>query len=235
MPDLMHINSHGVSIPNEVFGYPAAPGSAAVVLVHGSDGMVDPWADYIREFATELAGKGCAAFIPSYFDKTRTAAGFAVFSQIPDHLDAWIEAVGDVVSWVKQQPGISTELVGLVGFSLGGHICLRLRATTPALVDFFAPELRQLGGLGARQGATPRVQIHHGTADALVPYSETEAIAKALKNEGGDPEVFLYEGAGHGFAGQDANNAAARRASKYRTLGFFEKNLQSKTEAQGAP
>jgi carboxymethylenebutenolidase len=235
MPDLIHIDSHGASIPNEVCGYPAASRRAAVVLVHGSDGMVDPWADLIREFAADLAGKGFAAFIPSYFDKTRTAAGFAVFSQIPDHLDAWIEAVGDVVSWVKQQPGISTELVGLLGFSLGGHICLRLRGTTQALVEFFAPELRQLGGLGARQAATPRVQIHHGSADVLVPFSETEAIAKALRSEGGDPEVFSYEGAGHGFAEPDANNAAARRASKYRTLAFFERNLQSKTEAQGAP
>lgn len=231
--DLIDIDSHGTAIRTEVFHRPGLP-DAAIVLAHGSDGMTEPWATLIREYAAELAGKGFAAFVPSYFAKTGTAPGPGVFAQIPANLDAWIETVGDVVAHVKTLPEIPAQRVGLLGFSLGGHICLRLRGATPAVVAFFAPELRQFGGLAARQPATAQIEIHHGLADLLVPFSEAQAIVAALKGEGAVPEVFSYEGAGHGFAGADPNNATARRSSKYRTLAFFEKNLPSKREAQHA-
>jgi len=153
---------------------------------------------------------------------------------MPANLESWVEAVGDIVAHVKTLPGIQPRRVGLLGFSLGGHICLRLRAAAPAIVEFFAPELRQLGGLGVRQPAAAQIEIHHGLADLLVPFSETQAIAAQLKNEGSTPEVFSYEGAGHGFAGADPNNATARRSSKLRTLAFFEKSFHSKREAHRA-
>jgi len=92
-------------------------------------------------------------------------------------------------------------------------------------VEFFAPQLRPLGGLGPSQGVLPRIQIHHGLADLLVPYSDTQAIVTTLEHEGATPETFSYEGAGHGFAGADPHNAAARRASKDRTLEFFGRTL----------
>jgi carboxymethylenebutenolidase len=220
--DLIHIDSHGTAIPTEVF---RAEGTAhaAIVVVHGSDGMNEPWAALIREYATELAGQGFTAFIPNYFVRTRTVPGPAVFAQMPENLAAWTEAVADVVGHVKALP----QRVGLLGFSLGGHIALRLRGLSPAIVEFFAPELRQLGGLGASQPATAKIEIHHGLADMLVPFSETEAIASTLKNEGVAAEVFSYEGAGHGFAGSDPNNAMARRASRNRTMEFFQKNFQA--------
>ncbi len=234
MTDLINIDSHGTSVPTEVFNPLGHADGAAIVIAHGSDGMTVPWAELIREFAADLAGKGFTAFIPSYFAKTGTVPGPAVFAQIPAGLDSWVGTVRDVVAHVKTVPGVAAERVGLLGFSLGGHICLRLRGETQAVVEFFAPELRQLGGLGARQSARPYVEIHHGLADLLIPFSEAQAIAAALKAEGAVPEVFSYEGAGHGFAGADPTNATALRSSKYRTLAFFEKRLQSKTEAQHA-
>src|SRR6266545_3950860 len=226
MSGLMDIDSHGTAIRTEVF-HPRGREIAAIVLAHGSDGMTEPWTALIREYAAELAGKGFIAFIPSYFAKTGTVPGPAVFGQIPALLVGWIEAVSDVVAHIETLPGIAVHGVGLLGFSLGGHICLRLRGATPAVVAFFAPELRQLGGVGVQESAGPHVEIHHGLADLLVPFSEAEAIAAALRNEGVIPEVFSYEGADHGFAGADPNNATARRSSKYRTLAFFEKNLPS--------
>ncbi len=234
MTELMDIDSHGISIRTEVFHPLGQLNGATVVLAHGSDGMNEPWAALIREYAAELAEKGFTVFIPSYFAKTRTIAGPRVFAEIPANLEAWVEAVGDVAAHVKALPRISAERAGLLGFSLGGHICLRLRGATQVLVEFFAPELRQFGGIGARPVVSLRIEIHHGLTDEVVPFSETQAIAAALKNEGAAPEVFSYEGAGHGFAGADPNNAAARRSSKNRTLAFFEKHLQLRREAHNA-
>ena len=224
MTNLITIDSHGTAIQAELFT-PAGTSNGAIIVAHGSDGMIEPWAALIREYASELAARGFAAFIPNYFGKTATAPGMNVFSELPANLLSWVEAVSDTVAQVKALPGISASRVGLLGFSLGGHICLRLRESTKALVEFFAPELRELGGIASAGVPAPHVQIHHGLADLLVPFSNAQSITAALKLEGTAAEVFSYEGAGHGFAGADPNNATARRCSKDRTLAFFEKCL----------
>ncbi|MDQ3907895.1 MAG: dienelactone hydrolase family protein, partial [Acidobacteriota bacterium] len=43
------------------------------------------------------------------------------------------------------------------------------------------------------------VQVHHGTADRAVAVAETERLEKVLKAQGTPTEVFLYDGADHGF------------------------------------
>ena len=225
MTNLISIDSHGTAIQAEAFGPAGTPNGAAIVIAHGSDGMKEPWAAMIREYASELAGKGFTALVPRYFNKTGTDAGPKVFSELPAHLHSWTEAVGDAVTHAKTLPGISPLRVGLLGFSLGGHICLRLRGSAKALVEFFAPELRELGGLGSAGARGLQIQIHHGLADMLVPFSNAQRVIAVLKPEGTVPEVFSYEGAGHGFAGADPNNATARRSAKVRTLAFLEKHV----------
>jgi len=223
------IDSHGTAIQTELFSPAGASNGAAVIVVHGSDGMTEPWAASIREYAIDLAAMGFTALIPNYFEKTGTTPGLHLFSEPPTNcianLHSWEEAVSDTVAHAKTLPGTPVSRIGLLGFSLGGHICLRLRGLAQALVEFFAPELRDFGGLGPAGSPSPHIQIHHGLADLLVPFSNAQAIVDALKHEGADPELFSYEGAGHGFAGADPNNATARRSSKDRTLAFLPKYL----------
>src|SRR5580765_5753057 len=95
------IDSHGTAIPTELFAPAGANNGGAVVVAHGSDGMLEPWASMIREYASELAGKGFTALIPNYFAKTRTIPGPAVFTQLPANLNSWVEAVSDVVTYAK--------------------------------------------------------------------------------------------------------------------------------------
>ena len=222
---MIGIDSHGTPIQVEFFAPASASNGGAIIVAHGSDGMNEPWAGMIHEYATELAGKGFTVLIPHYLEKTVTTPGPQVFSEMRKNLPSWEEAVNDTIAHTKTMPGISPSQVGLLGFSLGGHLCLRLRASAQAVVEFFAPELVELGGIGSAGGKTPRVQIHHGLADLLVPFSDTEDIVVALKREGTAAEVFSYEGAGHGFAGTDPNNSTARSSSKARTLDFFQKYL----------
>ena len=218
------IESHGKAIATEVFPPAGASRGVSVVIAHGTDGMKEPWGAMIREYAAALAAMGITALIPNYFEKTVTAPGMQVWSSPPAHLDAWLEAVDDTVSYALTLSG-AASCVGLLGFSLGGHICLRLRRSAKCVVEFFAPELRQFGGLGSGASPAASVQIHHGLADVLVPFSEAAAIAAALQKEGAATEMFSYEGAGHGFAGADPDNATARRSSKDRTLAFFKRSL----------
>jgi dienelactone hydrolase len=109
-----------------------------------------------------------------------------------------------------------------LGFSLGGHICLRLRAQASVLAVFFAPELQ---GLGSPTLGALHAQIHHGLADTTVPFTDAQRIDGLLKAEGAISEAFFYEGASHGFVGNDAHNATARRDSKDRAISLFARNL----------
>lgn len=222
---MISIDSHATVIQAELFS-PAAGSSngAAIIVAHGSDGMNEPWAAMIREYARELAVRGFTAVIPHYFDKTHSIAGPRIFSEISTNLLSWQEAVADTVTHVRTMPGPSITHIGLLGFSLGGHICLRIRGSADAVVEFFAPEFPELGGIGSAASGPLPIQIHHGLADLLVPFSNAENIAATLKAEGSAPEVFSYEGAGHGFASPDPNNATARRSSKDRALTFFGKH-----------
>jgi dienelactone hydrolase len=225
MSNQISVNSHGTPIQTDLFSPAGTPNGAAVIVVHGSDGMAEPWAAMIRDYATELAANGFNALIPSYFGKTGTTAGLNVLMEIPANLLSWVEAVSDTLANAETLPGITASRVGLLGFSLGGHICLRLRGSVNVLVEYFAPKLDGLGGQRPVGSSAPDVQIHHGLADLVVPYADAQAIQAALELEGTKPEIFPYEGASHGFAGADPNNATARRSSKDRTLAFFEKHL----------
>ncbi|MCC6589930.1 MAG: dienelactone hydrolase family protein [Bryobacterales bacterium] len=212
------IASHGMTVPAERFQPNGNGNGGAIVVAHGSDGMKEPWAELIREYGTELAGKGFAVVIPDYFASTGTVPGMGVFAEIPAKLSLWQQAVADTVAYAAGLPGMDRPRVGLLGFSLGGHICLRLRGMAQAVVEFFGPEL---GGIGRVSPGAKQVQIHHGTADMLVGIAESKNIAAELEREGVAVDVFAYEGAGHGFAGADPNNATARRSAKGRTVEFF--------------
>jgi dienelactone hydrolase len=90
------------------------------------------------------------------------------------------------------------------------------------LVVFFAPELQ---GLGSASLSTLHAQVHHGLADNTVPFADAQRIDRLLRGEGATSELFSYDGAGHGFVGNDSSNSKARKDSKERAIGCFEKNL----------
>jgi dienelactone hydrolase len=220
-------SSRGKSVDVEVFAPSGTPNGGFVVIAYGSDGMTDhlngPWATMIRGYAADLTQKGFTTLVPDYFGSTGTQPGPEVFEQIRVHRDAWEATLGDAVSYARTLPGVDAARIGLLGFSLGGHLCLRLRASAKVLVEFFAP---RFDGVGPRGTPTLHAQIHHGEADGLVPLQPNgERIEQELRAEGASVELFTYPGAGHGFIGHDASNTNARAQSQARTIAFFDAYL----------
>ena len=209
----------GNTISGELYKPAGIPNGGAVVIAYGSDGMKEPWATMIREYARELSGKNYSVLIPDYLKSTNSAPGPDVFAQIQANLPQWQSAVDSAITHA------AAPRIALLGFSLGGHLCLRIRHRAMTVVEFFAPEFLELGGIGAPVAASPHVQIHHGKADMLVPYTNATRIDRFLKSHGTAPELFSYAGAGHGFAGTGPKNASARRLAKERTLAFIAKYL----------
>ena len=118
--------------------------------------------------------------------------------------------------------GITAAKIGLLGFSLGGHLCLRLRGTTAALVSFYA---RAAGLRPSRGRLVLDAQLQQGDDDILVGEADAQAIEVILRQEAAQVELHLYPGANHGFTGADPQNAAARQTSLERTVAFFEQRL----------
>jgi dipeptidyl aminopeptidase/acylaminoacyl peptidase len=104
-------------------------------------------------------------------------------------------------------------------------------------VEFFAPVLPDLGGLGT-PGKLSHAQIHHGKKDKVpgTEFANAGIIEGLLKGEGTTTKLWGYPNAGHGFVsasvvgvdlgGTDSGNAAAQTKSRARTLKFFATHLR---------
>ena len=126
-------------------------------------------------FAASLADAGFVALIPDYFESTGTAPGVdTVWPALNSSQDTWVETLADAARFADGRADVETGKLGIVGFSLGGNLALRLaklptaKPKVLAVVDFFAP-ISLANGIGAGVDKLPFVQIHHGTDDHLVP------------------------------------------------------------------
>jgi dienelactone hydrolase len=220
----INFTSQGKSITGELYTPVSITRAGLVMIAYGSDGMTNdltgPWATMIRGYAESLAKSGLAAMIPNYLGVTGTHPGPGVLASIAKHRNQWQEAVSDAIDYAKSLATVDATRVGLLGFSLGAHLCLRLRAKANVLVEYFAPVLDGIGPAGTLTHA----QIHHGEADQFpgTGFSNAQTIKEELEREGTSTELLGYPGAGHGFVGDDQANADARRLSKQRTLSFFK-------------
>ncbi len=109
---------------------------------------------------------------------------------------------------------------------------LRVSNRMAAVVAYFPPvDLRPLRGPSERFPAldfpeqdsnriSPILQVSaddpptlliHGTADTLVPISNSERVYAAFKEARVETEFIIMEGAGHGFRGEQATQATAAR------------------------
>lgn len=199
-----------------------------VVLAYGTDGFVDnergPWQTMMRGYAEDLTSRGLFALIPDYFGRTGSRHGGPAANDIVEKRHDWSAALVDTVNHARTLAGVDPSRIGMLGFSLGGYLCLLTRAAAKpkALVEYFAP---MFDGIGP-PGTVPFAQVHHGTNDkAPTAFANAGVIAGMLKLEKTDVEVFEYKDATHGFATVTAADKKAAADSKATTVKFFATRL----------
>lgn len=214
----------------------AAPVNRAVVIAYGSDGLAPQWSPEIIRHAKVLADAGVAAFIPDYLrQKPAIAHGdsSAVFAAIPTRHADWAQVLRDAVTAAHK---LSFTSVGLLGFSLGGFLSLRIRDSADVIVAYFAPyefptiKLPMvppvLQGLGPNSNSHLKVLVNHGNADQLVPFgTHAVPIVNDLRGEGATVTCTPFPAANHGFHGSDPANVKARTDSCNQTETFFRTHL----------
>lgn len=114
-----------------------------------------------------------------------------------DFFDDWIR----VIAWKTALDG-PWDLPGLV--HLDSTVVQPLVRGTLSTAEARIELVRRSSVLFAAE--LPTVQVHHGTADFVVPVSQAESLMRtmeALGRSSPDFEAFIYEGGGHDFLALD--------------------------------
>lgn len=155
--------------------------------------------NHIRSICNRLSGEGYTAIAPALFDRTERdfQSGYS-----PDEVARAREFIAnpDWDAFVRDTDAAraaiaDTGRIGVVGFCMGGTVAF-LAATR---LDGIAVASGFYGGrIDAFADEAPRcpVQLHYGSEDHGIPMDNVDRVRA---RRGGDCEIFVYEGAGHGF------------------------------------
>jgi len=210
-----------------VLELPRAPGPhPAVVVLHGSFG----WRPVYAEIARVLADSGFVALAINYFAETGR-------DTLPEQrlqlLPRWHAAIRSAVDYLRAQPFVDSNRLGVVGFSRGAFLAVSLASSMPgvkAVVDYFGGIDTSAKSLKDQLRDFPPLLILHGDADTLVPVSRAYQLKEAVIAHGGEVEMHIYAGAHHAFNAtfSPSYSETAALDSFRRTVEFLKRRLSQR-------
>ena len=176
---------------------------------------------HMRDVCDRFAAEGWAVIAPALFDRVRpkielgytpddVAKGRDLRAEVSDAAVMHdIEAAAAALGALPR---------GIVGYCWGGTVAwwgATRSSGFGAAVGWYG------GGIAATRDEAPHcpVQLHFGEKDSGIPLSDVDAIRAAQPGV----EVFVYEGAGHGFGCDERGSfdAGAAKLAQDRTLAFL--------------
>ena len=211
--------SDGHSLSAYEAGFPDSP--RALVLLQEIFGVNH----HIQAVCDGFADAGYHVIAPALFD--RAEPGVEMGYEGPDMqrgsgLAQKIKPADTLADIAAAAEALGRESAGIIGYCWGGTLAWAAATRTQrfkAAVGWYG------GGIAGMKDAVPNcpVQLHFGAEDAHIPLSDVEAIRAAQP----DVEMFIYEGAGHGFGCSERASYDARAAAlaQERSLAFLQHNL----------
>jgi len=209
--------SRGQSITVDVFS-PKQPGRyPAIVILHGHGGVGEGKRSGSHALARYLAGAGYVTLVPHYFgglgpskDIWKNARAFGV----------WERRVSQIVGYAARRSDVDSRRIGILGHSLGSWVALSVAARDrriSGVVEYVGgwPEWEELN-----PARLPPVLILHGDADRVVRVEKAYMLERIFQEAKVPYEMHIYPGAGHGFRGDDYEDA------RKRTLAFFDTHVK---------
>jgi carboxymethylenebutenolidase len=181
---------------------------------------------HMRAVSERLAGFGYRVLSPALFDRAERGVelgytpedaqkGIALRAKIAD-----ANVLADIEATAAAFAG---KPVGIIGYCWGGSIAWWGATRSKS---FKAASGWYGGGVAKAKDETPNcpVQLHFGSADTGIPLSDVEAIKAAQPAV----EVFVYEGAQHGFGCEDRPSYSPKdcELAELRSLAFFAEYLR---------
>lgn len=180
---------------------------------------------HIRAVCDGFGDAGYHVIAPALFDRAEPGVeldydaaglqrGIGLFQKIKPQ-----DSLADILAAAD---ALDHESVGIIGYCWGGALSWAAATRThrfKAAVGWYG------GGIAASKDAVPNcpVQLHFGAEDDHIPLSDVEAIRAAQPGM----EIFVYEGAGHGFGCSERASYEARSAAlaQERSLTFLQRHL----------
>jgi carboxymethylenebutenolidase len=214
----------------EVGGYLARPrreGRYPAVLVIAGNRITE---EYIPNTCAALARAGYVGLAPDIFHTVPDTA------RTPDEINKALagrtdaDFVADIragAAFLQGDAGVRKGPLGLVGFCSGGRRAMLYGARHAADVKAVVPYHPGKTTRDEVAGLRAPVQIHCGTADRHVPVTDIRELEKDLRAQRTPVEVFLYEGADHGFLAytRPYYRPADAQLSWKRTLSFLRRHF----------
>ena len=177
---------------------PKAEGRYPAVLVIAGNKISE---EYIPNTCAALALAGFVGLAPNVFhplpDTARTDEVYANYLGKHTELDR-LDDIQIGASYLRAQSFVGSGGMGIVGFCRGGREALLFAARSreiDAVVAFHPAPLQQL----EIARLTVPIQVHHGTDDHSVGVDNSRRLEQTLRSQKTSIDLFLYEGADHGF------------------------------------
>jgi carboxymethylenebutenolidase len=215
----------------EIDGYLARPKAEgkypAVVVVAGN--LITE--EYIPNTCAALAVARYVGLTPNIFHPVPKGSTPAEMNKVLQGRtdDDYLRDIQAGVDYLRSNEIVKAGDLGILGFCSGARRALlyAVRFDGVKAVVAFHPsahtKAKEVVGLKAP------VQIHHGKADRVAPFTVTQDLEKQMRLQATPVEVFLYEGADHGFLAYtrhpEYNPMAAQLAWK-RTEVFLDRYLK---------
>ena len=229
-PDLMTEIIKYSGETGDVKGFLAWPKAGkkfpAVLIIHENRGLQP----HIQDVTRRMAKEGFLALAPDALSplggtpENDQAKAVTMIGQLDK--DKTIKNFVAAVKYLKTQP-LSTGKVGCTGFCWGGGMTNQVAVFSPdldAAVPYYGmqPTADQVASIKAP------IMAHYAGDDARINQG-IPAFEEALKKEKKEYQIFMYEGAGHGF-NNDSNperyNEKAAKLAWSRTIAFFKEKLK---------
>jgi len=214
-------------------GYLATPKSAkapGVVIIQEIFGVND----HIREVVDEYAGAGYVALAPDMFWRIEPNVRFGYTPEDVQkgramrgkfNFDHGTRDIESAIRMMRAMPECDGK-VAVVGYCFGGLMAY----LTAARTDVAAASCYYGGGidgfLGEAKAVKCPIQFHFGAKDAAIPAEVWDKVRGAFAGRS-DAEVFVYDGAEHGFncTRRASFNPEASKLARSRTMELLHRTI----------
>jgi carboxymethylenebutenolidase len=221
---------------------PAATGRYPAVVV-----IQEIWGvnSHIQSVTDRLPAQGYVGLAPALFHREgRAVLGLyeemdLALARLGRCSDAHIIAdVNAAVAYLKNQPYVDAQRIGIVGFCFGGRVSYQAAANIPdlkaAVVYYGGRLLQPLGGSGpspVEQTANIRAPVLglFGEEDRNPSPADVATVEAELKKHQKTHEFHMYPGCGHGFHcdGRSSYRHEAAKDAWGKTIAWFDKYLKA--------
>ncbi|MBF2075001.1 MAG: dienelactone hydrolase family protein [Synechococcales cyanobacterium C42_A2020_086] len=193
---------------------------------------------HIREVAARMAHEGYVVLTPDLyyrelpnnkFDYSDVEQAMAMMYRL-NFGQPIEEDLRAAIAYVKSQPDVVSERVGVTGFCLGGGLTFltacRFSDEIAAAAPFYGMVLDEW--IEAMSNITVPIYLFHGGVDPFIPLERIQQIESRFKELGKEYILKIYPDADHGFFCHERSsyNRLAAEDSWHELTRFFHKYLQ---------